>query len=365
MGKIKERITILTIGDRSDYDSHRKLHKEKFFIGQSGFDYITTNYDRFLYKDLPEIKTRKVLIFLFFPFDHWNKSIENRHYKGTYGNRTFFKKFLHFWFIVEKKLKSSLRSRELFFINQPALCALYRDKGEIARKFLRAKIPNPKQRKILQVKHMTDLLRNGHEFFLKPRYGSMGKGITFLSWENWKTNFVFKNNKIISRRSDRGWKFRDITGNARFLGKLLKEDILIEDAVKSVLLKDMKIDMRVYVFFNKVIYVYPRKNKKDNITTNISQGAKGDPTVLEKIPKTLIKKIKKTAQRVSKILGLNWVGMDIMIDQNLKDIYVIDVNVFPGFPKRRTFNMSKYMMKEIKKLTTNGRIRFDKNFKVV
>ena len=146
---------------------------------------------------------------------------------------------------------------------------------------------------------------------------------------------------------------------------MLKKDILIEDAVKSVLLKDMKIDMRVYVFFNKVLYVYPRKNKKDNVTTNISQGAKGDPTILQKIPKPLIEKIKKLAQRVSKTLGLNWVGMDIIIDQNLKDIYVIDVNVFPGFPKRRTFNISQHMIKEIKKLTTNGHIRFDKKFKAV
>jgi hypothetical protein len=45
----------------------------------------------------------------------------------------------------------------------------------------------------------------------------MGKGITYLSPLNWQTNFIFKDNRIISRRSDYGWRFRDITGNNAFL----------------------------------------------------------------------------------------------------------------------------------------------------
>ena len=121
------------------------------------------------------------------------------------------------------------------------------------------------------------------------------------------------------------------------------------------------IDLRMYVFFNRVIYVYPRKNKPDKITTNITQGARGDPAFLQRLPKQLIRKAKKTAIKVSQSLNLNFVGMDIMLDRNQKDLYVIDVNVFPGFPKRRTFNLSQNMIKELVYLSKNGALRFERH----
>lgn len=360
MDKAKNSITILAIGDRADYDSYRKLHKEKSFIQKSGFDYASTSYRRFLAKGAPLIKTKKVIIFLFFPFVYWNKYIEHRDYKGIYGNVSFYKKFVCFWNKMEKILKDFAYGKKVFFINDPSLCGLYRDKLVVARKFSRTHIPSPGFHNIPHARKLEDLLNKGHSFFLKPRYGSMGKGITYLNWSNWQTNFVFKNNKIISRRSDKGWRFRDVTGNKKFLQKLLKKDILIEDEINSILLGKMKVDMRVYVFFNKVIYVYPRRNKVERITTNIMQGAKGDPTILQKLPKHLVKKAKKLAKNVSKALKLNFVGMDIMIDHNLKDIYVIDVNVFPGFPKRKTFNLAQCMIAELKRLRNRGELPFEK-----
>ena len=41
-------------------------------------------------------------------------------------------------------------------------------------------------------------------------------------------------------------------------------------------------------------------------------------------------------------------GMDIIIDRNLRNIYVIDVNLFPGFPKRKTFNLGRETVKRLK-----------------
>ncbi|UCD55765.1 MAG: hypothetical protein JSV93_02985 [Candidatus Omnitrophota bacterium] len=354
MGKIKRRITILTIGDRVDRDSYRKFHKERAFIFKSGFDYVSVNYKRFLTGGMPLIKTKRVIVFLFFPFVHWNKYIEHKNYKGIYGNRAFYKKFRHFWNRVNKTLKNSLLDKEVFFVNSPRFCGLYRDKVEVTRKFLHEHIPAPKLYNISNVKKLKDLLNKGHNLFLKPRYGSMGKGITFLTWSSWQTNFMFKNGKIISKKSDHGWKFRDITGNNAFLHKLIREDILIEKAVDSLLLKEMKVDMRIYTFFNKVIYIYPRRNRADSITTNISQGAKGDPGILPKLPKDLVRKAKKLATKVSALLGLNLVGMDIMMDSNLKDIYVIDVNLFPGFPKIKTFNLTQRMVRELVRLAERG-----------
>ena len=358
MGKVKERITILAIGDRADYDSYKKFHKEKFFILRSGFDYVSTNYKELLTKGILPVKTKKVIIFLFFPFVYWNTYIEHKDYKGLYGNRVFFNKFVRFWDKTDKIIKDSLKDKEIFFVNHPSLCGIYRDKLEVAKKFSRTGIPNPKLYNVSHVGSIERLLNKGHSLFLKPRHGSMGKGITFLNWSNWQTNFAFKNDRIISRRSDRGWKFRDITGNNKFLSKLLKKDILIEKAVDSLLLKKMKVDMRIYAFCNKVIYVYPRKNRADRITTNISQGAKGDPNLLRELPRHLVDKAKKLASKTSKALGLNLTGMDIMMDRNLKDIYVIDVNLFPGFPKRRTFNLSQCMITELVKRCNKKEIKW-------
>jgi len=125
-------------------------------------------------------------------------------------------------------------------------------------------------------------------------------------------------------------------------------------------LKKTRVDLRVYTFFGKVIYVYPRRNRSDAVTTNISQGAKGDPGILKKLPRHLVKKAKKLATGVSGALGVNLLGMDIMMDRNLKDVWVIDVNFFPGLPKIRTFNISQRMIKELVKLNKNGELRYEK-----
>ncbi len=356
----KKDITIFSIGDKADYDSYKKFHREKTTILENGFEYASASYRKFLAKGAPRINTKKVIIFLFFPFAYWNTYIEHRNYKGLYGNHIFHKKFTAFWKKVHETVKSTLWQKKVFFINPPFLCGLYRDKKELAEKFSREKIPIPGRVRVSRAKDLIDLLDRGRSFFVKPRYGSMGKGITFLSWANWQTNFIFKRGKIANKPSDRGWRFRDITGNKKFLGELLKKDFLTENAIESLLFKKMKVDMRIYTFFNRVLYVYPRRNKPDRITTNISQGAKGDPDLLKKLPGNLLKKAEKLAVKISKLLGVNSAGMDIMMDRNLKDVYVIDVNIFPGFPKRKTFNIAKAMIASLEGLVGENRVHFSK-----
>ena len=362
MPKKNNQITVLAIGDSIDYDSFNKFHKEKRQLLLSGFDYVNVSYRQLLSGRIPQIKTGKVIIFLFFPFVYWNKYIEYKDYKGIYGNGIFFKKFMRFWNMVNRIIKTLLSEKEILFVNGPLLSGSYRDKLITIGRLSGAHIPQPKLYRISSIEDMQKRLVHGRSFFLKPRYGSMGKGITYLSWSNWQTNFIFKNNRIKSKRSDHGWKFRDVTGNNAFLRQLLKQDkdILIEQALEHIIIKKKKVDLRIYTFFNKVIYVYPRKNVIDKITTNISQGGRGDPKVLQMIPEHLLIKAKKMAEQISKILHLNFAGIDIILDRNLKDVYVIDVNVFSGFPKRKTFNLARHMIKNLaqfkKDFRSNGNI---------
>ena len=94
----------------------------------------------------------------------------------------------------------------------------------------------------------------------------MGKGITYLGENRWSTNFIFRKRKILSRKSDYGWRFRNITNNKVFLKNLLKEDVTIEEAISPLLIKTRKFDLRMYVCFDKVLYTYPRSNKTDSVT---------------------------------------------------------------------------------------------------
>jgi len=359
--KIKKDITILAVGDNSDYDTFKKFNKEKRIFAGYGFDYVAIDYQRLLEGKAPQINTDKIIVFLFFPFYYWNKYIEHKNYKGVYGNHNFQRKFLRFWDNFEKKTKRYFADKEILFINEPRLCAEYRDKFRISRRLDKFKIPQSRIYKITSIKEIKNKLAKGHQLFLKPRYGSMGKGITFLSQFDWRTNFIYKDNRIISKRSDHGWKFKDVTGQNDFLRQLLKKDILIQEAVESPIYKGNKIDIRVYTFFNKVLYIYPRRNKADRVTTNISQGGQGDPGLLKFLPVSLIKKVKREAIKVSSRLGITLAGIDIIPEHNCKDLHVIDVNLFSGFPKRRRFNITQSMAKELRRLHNKDKLHFRKS----
>ncbi len=360
----ERKITILAVGDWKDYDSYRKFNRERYFFLQRGFDYASVNYKKLLTGKIPEIPTEKVIVFLFFPFYYWDKFIEHRNYRGIYGNIGFYKKFLKFCEKLRKIIKTELADKEIFFVNDPLSCAFYRDKLEVKKKLSKTNIPIPKLHKTKSVKKVQDLLNKGHSLFLKPRCGSMGKGITFLSWPDWQTNFIFREKKIISKKSDHGWKFRKVTGDHAFLRELLRRDIFIEEAVDTLIISKMKVDLRIYTFFNKVLYIYPRKNPPDKVTTNITQGGKGDPGLLDILPKNLVSKAKSMAEKASRALNFNLVGTDVALDHNLKDVYVIDINAFPGFPKRRTFNITRRMTKELIRLLNKGALHFEKGHSI-
>ncbi len=243
-------------------------------------------------------------------------------------------------------------------MNDPLLSSLYRDKLLVMEKLSRAGVSVPSLYRTRGVKSVNRMLEAGHKFFVKPRCGSMGKGITYLQLGNWQTNFEYKNSRIRSRKSDQGWHFRDITGNREFLSKLFRKNIFMEEAIESMIIKEDRVDFRVYTFLDRVLYVYPRRNRIDAVTTNISQGGRGDPGLLEIIPERLLKKVEREALKAAKILGLNMTGIDVIIDNDLRNVYVMDVNMFPGFPKRRTFNLARAMVKELKRFNRSGKIHY-------
>jgi glutathione synthase/RimK-type ligase-like ATP-grasp enzyme len=60
----------------------------------------------------------------------------------------------------------------------------------------------PKRFNVKGVKDVLRLLDDGYKLFIKVRFGSMGKGITYLEKGRWMTNFRFRKGKIVSKKSD-------------------------------------------------------------------------------------------------------------------------------------------------------------------
>ena len=226
--------------------------------------------------------------------------------------------------------------------------AIDRDK-ELTKTILsenKINIPTPYYtRKYKDILKLVD--QENKKLFLKVRYGSIGKGMTYMETENWKTNFRFEGGRIISTRSDHGWTFIDITDNVEFLKELLTKDIVIEEAIDAYKLDDIIFDLRLYVFYDEVLYILPRTNEKGAITANISQGGQGRSSrFLKKLPKNIINKAIKDGIRTVEAMDVNFAGVDVMISTDFK-VYVIELNTFPGFPKVSRFNLSKRIIQRI------------------
>jgi len=340
--------TVLVLGDNSDWESfnifREQLQKHHF----RKMNWVTATYDILEKNKLPLIESDTIIIYLFFPFTYWDKYIEKEGYKGLYGNVEFYNKFRSFWSEIHRTLKKVYRGKKIRFINHPLKIAIDRDK-EFTKTILsenKINIPIPYYTRIYR-----DILKlvnmENKKLFLKVRYGSMGKGITYLEKGNWKTNFRFKDGKIINPRSDCSWTFIDVTDNVEFLKELLTKDIVIEEAIDVYKLEDIIFDLRLYLFYDELLYIFPRTNKKDAITANISQGGQGRSTqFLKRFPKSVIDKVVSSGTRTIQAMDVNFAGVDVMISKDFK-VYVIELNTFPGFPKVSRFNLSKRIIQRI------------------
>jgi len=341
--------TLLAIGDKKDWDSYLKFYRQRSLLKKYQFDLVTTDYDSILNDEFPSITTNTVVIFLFFPFVYWDRHIEPRRYAGVYGNREFYSKLKTFWKTVDRKLRNHFyKDKKVFFVNAPKNLFIERDKKATKQVLSKAHIGTPRSYTATDVSKILELLDKGRKLFIKVRYGSMGKGITYLEKGKWHTNFGFRRNRILNRHSDYGWKFREVTGNKTFLKQLLKEDVVIEEAVPRWLIRGKQFDLRCLLFFGKILYMYPRSNTVEGITTSVSQRASSEPMAfLKGIRKGVIRKAETTAIMATKALGLNFAGVDILLDQDKQNAVVIELNAFPGFPKVTTFNLARYLIREI------------------
>lgn len=339
--------SILVLGDKSDWESYLKFNKSRNLFKKKNIEFKTISYNSVLKSRLPSIKSRKVLILLFFPLDYWNNEIEKNFVRGrVYGDKKCADMFYRYMDNVKEVLSEKYYDKQISYVNSFDSIKIDRDKELTKKVIKKAGIRTPKSYLERNYSGIMDLLKKGKRLYIKVNFGAMGKGITMLEKNRWITNFIYRRGSIISRKGDYGWRFKDITGNKEFLRELLKKNIIIESAVNPYIINNSWFDIRYYVVYGKVKHKIIRSTGLKNIVTNITQGgSKEDDNFLKDFPRKLLKEAEQNAVKAAKSLNLNLAGIDIVFSKRGLP-YVLEGQSFPGFPKSK-YKFSEKLAQEI------------------
>jgi len=300
--------------------------------------------------NLPEVTGAAVSILLFFPYKYWDKNIEV--YRGetkVYGDNSFGREFGRYFKKLERIIKKKYGGKKIEYVNPPNKSVLDRDKEKTKKFFRRHKIPTPKSFKIKSLKDLHKLIDRGISLYIKPRFGAMGKGITYVSNGLMMTNFLFQKGEIVSHSYDYHWRFHEVKNRDKdkFLKILLSRGFIFEEAIDPPIHKGKRSDFRVYCIYGKVSYYYVRSTPAVSLVTNWSQGGKVEQKrkLTKYISTAKLNRVKSLARKVAKELKLNYTGVDIIFSKDYKKIYALEAHSFPGH--ERGFNLMDELAKKI------------------
>ncbi len=289
-------------------------------------------------------------ILLFFPYKYWDKNIEI--YQGdskVYGDNSFGRKFQKYFEKVEKAIKKKYSDKKIKYINPPDKSVMDRDKEETKKFFRHHDIPTPRSFNVKSLKELNKITKRGISLYVKPRFGAMGKGITYLSNDLIITNFLFQKGEIVSHSYDYHWRFHEIkdSDKDKFLKILLSRGFIFEEAIDPPIYRGRRSDFRVYCIYGKVSYYYARSTPAVSLVTNWSQGGKivQKRKLSQYISTAKLNQVKSLARKVAKELKLNYTGVDIIFSKDYKQIYSLEAHSFPGY--ERGFDLMDDLAKKI------------------
>ncbi len=309
------------------------------------------------YKDVfegnfPEVPSPVLTILLFFPYKYWDKNIEvYEDDSKVYGDNSFGREFRKYFEKLEKIIGKKYRDKKIEYVNPPDKSILDRDKEETKKFFRHHSIPTPRSFNVKSLGDLYRVVKRGISLYVKPRFGAMGKGITYLSNDLMITNFLFQKGEIISHPYDYHWRFHEVKDKDKdkFLKILLSRGFIFEEAIDPPINKGRRSDFRVYCLYGKVSYCYARSTPAVSLVTNWSQGGKivQKRKLSQYISTAKLNQVKSLARKVAKELKLNYTGVDIIFSKDYKKIYALEAHSFPGY--ERGFDLMNDLAKKILK----------------
>ena len=309
------------------------------------------------YKDIfkgnfPEVSTPVVNILLFFPYKYWDKNIEvYQNDSKVYGDNSFGREFRKYFEKVEKIIGKKYHDKKIEYVNPPDKSILDRDKQETKDFFRHHNIPTPKSFKVKSLKGLHRIIERGISLYVKPRFGAMGKGITYLSSDLMITNFLFQKGEIVSHPYDYHWRFHDIKDKDKdkFLKILLSRGFIFEEAIDPPIYKGRRSDFRVYCVYGHVSYYYARSTPAVSLVTNWSQGGQivQKRKLSQYISAAKLNQVKSLVRKVARELKFNYTGVDVIFSKDYQKIYALEAHSFPGY--ERGFDLMADLAKKILK----------------
>jgi len=354
--------TLLVIGEKKVVKGLSLDPSHNAFVGHitrrasKGTAIVTINYKDVLTNELPDVHTPHLIILLFFPFQYWNKNIEVYDKDSrVYGDKDFGRDFKKFFLKLQKALAKKYRNKIIEYVNPLEASVLDRDKKECKKFFQKHKIPISRSYDVNSLKDIEQILDRGISLYIKPRFGSMGKGISYLSNGLLITNFLFQKGKVISHLYDYNWRFHEIarpSDRNKFLKAMITRGFIFEEAIDPPVHKGRRSDFRIYCIYGKVRYYYMRSTPAVSLVTNWSQGGKIEHKrkFSKYISVTNLKRVESLARRVARDLQMNYTGVDVIFSKDYKKIYVLEAHSFPAYEKGYDLmdSLAKKILKKLK-----------------
>jgi hypothetical protein len=177
---------------------------------------------------------------------------------------------------------------------------------------------------------LVDLLLKERCFnvFIKPRFGSGAGGIMALRHNKRSGAFVayttlVENNTFVynTRRINRLTNPREI---AILVNTIAKTDVLLEEWIRKDSIDGENYDLRVVCQFGNVEYIVVRCSK--GIITNLHLNNEARLYGDLRLSQSIKEEINELSLRATKLSGLQYAGIDVLIERDTKLPYLIEVN---------------------------------------
>ncbi|NQU98744.1 hypothetical protein HQ533_04710 [Candidatus Woesearchaeota archaeon] len=313
---------IFVVGDERTLNSDLDLTFPYFskLSGVRSFTYQELANSSRIASDVP-------LLFCF-PYSLWDEIVDTQNGE-LYGCETFGNSIVELVNNMRELFENSFPNA--MYVNKPEIMLMERDKFQpkelLAKHGIRVAENLDKS-----LDAVMSEVESGGAVYIKVRYGSCGKGISYISPGKWTTNFKYDGNVISNCEDDHSWREVDITGDTDFLKKLLEHEVIVEKAVTNPLTDQVNFDLRGRYFFGEVDPFFGYSRRTTGSITSASQGTTRDPVyaLLSISPiEGQIKEAFELIRKSSEILGLNYSGVDVIFEgENFEPVF-LELNSYP------------------------------------